>query len=102
MNTTNFPDLMTVKLRYKLPEKNTSQKTEVVVVDKRSPSASNDFNFAAAVAMYAQILRNSEFKEKSTYNDVIELAKKGLGNDDQGYRREFVRLVETTKGLGTF
>ena len=49
--------------------------------------------------MFGQLLRNSDFKGNASYDKVIALAKTGLENDEQGYRREFVRLVETAKGL---
>ena len=57
-------------------------------------NVSPDFNFAMAVAMFGQLLRESDFKANTTYATVLELARKGLINDPNGYRREFVRLVE--------
>lgn len=94
-----LPDLLTVKLRYKQPEGNTSKKIEVQVIDSGQNNVSDDFRFASAVAMYGQLLRNSQYKGDATYDSVIELARSGLGNDPNGYRREFVRLAETTKGM---
>ncbi|MDR3062137.1 MAG: DUF3520 domain-containing protein, partial [Dysgonamonadaceae bacterium] len=94
-----FPDLLTVKLRYKLPDEDKSSKIEISLVDNGGNKVSNDFRFAAAVAMFGQLLRDSDFKGDATYDKVIVLAKEGLNNDDLGYRREFVRLVETVKGL---
>lgn len=94
-----LPDLLTVKLRYKQPDGNTSKKIEVQVIDNGQNNVSDDFRFASAVAMYGQLLRNSQYKGDATYDSVIELARSGLGNDPNGYRREFVRLAETTKGM---
>lgn len=94
-----LPDLLTVKLRYKQPDGNTSKKIEVQVIDSGQNNVSDDFRFASAVAMYGQLLRNSQYKGDATYDSVIELARSGLGNDPNGYRREFVRLAETTKGM---
>lgn len=96
---TNSPELLTVKLRYKQPDGDTSEKIEVPLVDRGSNDVSEDFRFAAAVAMFGQQLRNSDFKGEGSYEKVIKLAKTGLGDDEQGYRREFVRLAETVKGL---
>ncbi|MDR0713213.1 MAG: von Willebrand factor type A domain-containing protein [Bacteroidales bacterium] len=93
------PDLLTVKLRYKLPDENTSRKMEMPVIDKGDNKVSEDFRFASAVAMFGQLLRNSDFKGTATCDKVIALAGENLGNDPKGYRREFLRLVETTKGL---
>lgn len=95
----NSSDLLTVKLRYKHPDENKSSKIEISLIDNGGNNASGDFRFAAAVAMFGQLLRDSDFKGDATYDKVIALAKGGLSNDDLGYRREFVRLVETAKGL---
>lgn len=92
-------ELLTVKLRYKQPDKNISKKIELPVIDKKDDKQSADFKFAAAVAMFGQLLRDSDFKADATYNKVISLAKTALDNDNQGYRREFVRLAETVKGM---
>lgn len=99
IKTNAYPDLLTVKLRYKNPDSDTSKKMEFPVIDNRKNKVSEDFRFAAAVAMYSQILRNSQFKGNATYEEVLKLAKSSLGNDPNGYRREFVRLVETTKNM---
>ena len=64
-----------------------------------SSSACPYFSFASAVAMFGQLLRDSDFKGEATYDKVISLAKQGLDHDDKGYRREFVRLVEAVKGI---
>jgi Ca-activated chloride channel family protein len=95
----NSPELLTVKLRYKLPDEETSRKMEIPVTDNGKNSVSEDFRFAAAVAMFGQVLRHSDFKGTATCDKVIALAGQGLGNDPKGYRREFLRLAETAKGL---
>ncbi len=48
---------------------------------------------------YPQGFRTDPFKGNASYDKVIDLAKQGLNNDDKGYRREFIRLVEAAKGL---
>jgi Ca-activated chloride channel family protein len=93
------PDLLTVKLRYKAPDGDVSRKMEVAVIDDGRGTASDDFSFAASVAMFGQLLRSSDFKGTATYDDVITLARKGLSKDEHGYRREFVRIVESVKGM---
>lgn len=92
-------ELLTVKLRYKAPDGNTSKKIELPFVDNKSNNVSSDFRFASAVAMFGQLLRDSDFKGNASYDKVINLAKQGLNNDERGYRREFIRLVEAAKGL---
>lgn len=94
-----YPDLLTVKLRYKQPNSDQSQKIEVPLIDDKGDNVSNDFRFASAVAMFGQIIKNSQYKGESSYTKAIALAQKGYGEDKQGYRREFVRLMQTAQGL---
>ena len=96
---TGSNELLTVKLRYKAPDKDVSKKLELPFVDNKGNNVSSDFRFASAVAMFGQLLRESDFKGNASYDKVIDLAKQGLNNDDKGYRREFIRLVEAAKGL---
>jgi Ca-activated chloride channel family protein len=93
------PEMLTVKLRYKAPDGDKSTKIERTLTDNGGDRVNADFRFAAAVAMFGQIMRDSEFKGDATFDDVAALASKGLDNDAQGYRREFVRLAESAKGL---
>jgi len=100
-NTTsseNFGDEMaTVKFRYKKPDGDTS--SEMIQVVKNSnesiSSASADFKFASSVAWFGLVLRNSDLIKNKDLKEVEKLALKGKRNDDEGYRAEFVRLVET-------
>lgn len=95
----NSKELLTVKLRYKAPDGNTSKKIEQPLIDDKKEKVSSDFRFASAVAMFGQLLRDSDFKGDATYDKVISLAKTSLDNDEKGYRREFIRLAETAEGL---
>jgi Ca-activated chloride channel family protein len=96
----NNSELLTVKLRYKSPNSNTSNKMEVpVLAGDINKNPSSDFKFIMAVSMFGQLLRESDFKGSSSYNKVIELANNGIGTDSHGYRREFVRLVESVNQL---
>uniref|UniRef100_UPI0033266F32 YfbK domain-containing protein n=1 Tax=Petrimonas sp. TaxID=2023866 RepID=UPI0033266F32 len=93
-------ELLTVKLRYKEPDKDVSRKLEVpVLANRMNLNASQDFNFAMAAVMFGQLLRDSDFTGNAKYSDVINLARKGLGNDPNGYRHEFIRLVEAVEQL---
>lgn len=96
----NSNELMTVKLRYKLPGENNSTKIEIpVLANVSNKTASTDLNFQMAVAMFGQLLRNSDFKGDATYDKVLTLTNDGLDDDKYGYRREFIRLVESVKQL---
>lgn len=97
--TNNSKELLTVKLRYKAPDGNTSKKIEQPLIDDKKEKVSSDFRFASAVAMFGQLLRDSDFKGDATYDKVISLAKTSLDNDEKGYRREFIRLAETARRI---
>ena len=75
-------ELLTVKLRYKAPDKDV-KKMEVPFVDNKGNNVSSDFRFASAVAMFGQLLRDSDFKGAASYDKVIGLAKQGLNNDEK-------------------
>jgi Ca-activated chloride channel family protein len=97
-NANDSPELLFVKLRYKNPDQGNSRLLDLPVLDHAGP-ASQDFQFASAVAAWGMLLRDSEFCEGFTLDQVVNLARKGLGEDTEGYRSEFIRLVETTKTL---
>ncbi len=96
-------EMLTVKLRYKAPMGDVSQLLSVPLRDSNVAieAASEDLRFAAAVAEFAQILRESEYKGTATLDQVIELAAGSLGGDPNGRRAEFLYLVKTAKGLNT-
>jgi Ca-activated chloride channel family protein len=91
-------ELMTVKLRYKAPDSEASQLFAVAVKDGE-PADSADVRFAAAVAAFGMLLRDSEHKGTATFADVLELARQGQGEDAAGYRAEFIQLVESARSL---
>lgn len=93
-------ELLTVKLRYKQPDENKSKKMEIpVLMSEIEKKPSDDFKFAMAVAMFGQVLKASDFKGDGTYEKVIKLANDGIGKDQHGYRKEFVRLAESVNQL---
>jgi Ca-activated chloride channel homolog len=91
----NSEELLTLKLRYKSPDGDTSQLIEHAL---RAPSEgtviSGDFAFSAAVASFGMILRNSEFKGAADIPQVLKLARLGKGEDANGYRADFIGMVE--------
>jgi len=94
-------ELLTVKLRYKAPDGDKSQLIERAVTDPGTSyaRASGDFKFAAAVAAFGMLLRDSEYRGTATCNGVIELASEGRGADESGYRAEFVSLVKRAQAI---
>lgn len=97
----NNNEIMTIKFRYKKPDGLKSKLIEHAVTEKNiSISACSDnFRFAAAVAEFGMLLRKSEFKQQSSFNNAWQLAKNALGKDDEGYRSEFLKLLKNAEGL---
>ena len=94
-------ELLTLKLRYKRPDGETSRLLEFPVRDgdKAYSQASQDFKFAAAVASFGMILRQSPYQGNGTLAAVLELAQEGKGSDPHGYREEFLELVKQAIAL---
>lgn len=91
-------ELMTVKLRYKAPDGDDSRLISVPVKNHTSELSAN-LGFAAAVAEFGMLLRQSEYKGTSTFADASTLARRFRGADADGYRAEFARLVELASAL---
>ena len=91
-------ELLYVKVRYKEPDEEAS-KLLARPVDAQAGSPSADFRFAAAVAGFGMLLRESSHSANYTLDDVIRLADRSKGDDPRGYRGEFVRLAETVRDL---
>jgi Ca-activated chloride channel family protein len=89
-----------VKLRYKKPDGVKSDLiTRAVEWKEGNGKGSVNSRFSAAVALFGMLLRKSEYAGKATYDDVTALAKGAVGNDQRGYRSEFLRLVAIAQAL---
>ena len=95
------PELLTVRLRYKEPDGETSKPFDVPVIDERKPfhSASGDYQFAASVAQFGMLLRDSKYRGDASLEGVFEIASANVGADPSGYRAEFLELVKTARKL---
>jgi Ca-activated chloride channel family protein len=89
-------ELLTVKLRYKAPEGDASRLLEFPLIDRGGAfaGASPDFKFAAAVAGFGMVLRDSPHRGATTLDQVARWAEEGTGPDAGGYRHEFLSLVK--------
>ena len=92
-------DLATIKFRYKKPDGVKSIEMIKVIENKSIPlkSSSDDFKFSAAVAWFGLKLRDSNLVPDKSSDAIKKLAKEGLSNDEDGYKAEFIRLVEIVK-----
>ncbi len=100
-------ELLTVKVRYKLPDEDQSRLLTRHVGDASSSieGASQDMRFAAAVATFGMLLRDSAYGGEADWDLAARLARKALGDDPHGDRAEFLYLVsearELTHGMGS-
>ena len=94
-------ELLTLAMRYKQPNANTSKRIEFTIENKPKPfnDASEDFRFTASVAAYGMLLRRSEHAGNATAEMIEEIAADSMGDDSQGYRAEFIDLVRKAKTL---
>ncbi len=88
-----------VQLRYQRPDDSKSVLLQQAFVD-RGGDGSGDMRFAASVAAFGMLLRESEHAGDFSLGDALELARGSLGDDEEGYRREFVRMVRETRVQG--
>ena len=91
-------ELMTVKVRYKQPDGDRSSLV-TVPVSGRETTSPRHIGFAAAVAEFGMLLRDSPYKGEASWPDVFRLAAQNRGPDSEGYRAEFGRLAEVASAL---
>jgi Ca-activated chloride channel family protein len=101
--TAASPELLTLKLRYKEPEGETSKLMTYTVNDSNAAvmAASDNLRFASAVAELGMLLRDSKHKGDATYDEVRQLAQKSLGRDYEGYRRDFLTMIGAAQNLAS-
>lgn len=92
-----------LRIRYKKPGADKSILLEEPLLISNNKSSldqtSADFRFAASVAGFGQVLKDSNYLNNYSFDQLIALAKSGVGSDEGGYRAEFIRLVKTAKEL---
>ena len=87
-------ELFTVKFRYKKPDAEKS--IEMVHIQSTNMTkASVDMKFASAVSLFGMQLRQSQYFTNARFDKVLELAEAGRGQDKEGYRAEFIRLIKS-------
>lgn len=94
----NSTELLTVKFRYRAPDGDTS-KLITETVKKGARDASENLNWASAVAGFGMLLRDSEFKGNLDYKKVLAIANGAKGTDEHGYRAEFIQLVQLAETM---
>ncbi len=96
-------ELALLRLRYKQPGSDTSQLIEAPVFKKSVKThleqTTDRYRFAAAVAGFGQQLRGGEYLEDFNYDAVLQLARGSRGSDPNGYRGEFIQLVQLAQSV---
>ena len=100
-NGDHADELLTVRLRYKLPDG--QHGTEFTQVVHNSPArfeqVSPNLRFATSVATFGMILRDSDYAPTVTWNEIRTWAQQSIGNDERGYRTEFVNMINQAEKL---
>jgi Ca-activated chloride channel homolog len=99
--TLNANELATIKFRCKEPTSDESRLIERAITNAQvdAENTSSNFRFVSAVAQFGMVLRNSAFKEQSSFGSAYVLAKNALGQDPEGYRTEFLQLIKGAEKL---
>jgi Ca-activated chloride channel family protein len=95
-------EMLNLRVRYKEPDSDTSKRMDVPLVDRGTAfnRATADFRFAASVAQFGMILRDSPYRGTSNMESVLDVAQGSRGADRNGYRAEFITLVQKARNLG--
>lgn len=92
-------ELMNIKFRYKKPDGEKSMLIEHAVDDYQVAKTSDNFRFVSAVAQFGMLLTNSEFKQTASFEKATLLASGAIGDDEEGYRTEFLKLIKKAAKL---
>ena len=90
-----------LQLRYKLPEEENSYLLTTPIENRvaRFSKATQDFQFAAAVAAFGMQLRHSPFNQGMSFPEIRRLATEAVDNNADEHRKEFLELVSRAEGL---
>ncbi|MBT8130790.1 MAG: VWA domain-containing protein [Gammaproteobacteria bacterium] len=98
-NSQSAAELALIRLRYKLPGADHSQLVEHTVRRQQLARMDSEFRFAAAVSAFGQRLRGGQYLNNFDLGRIADLADESLGRDKNGYREEFVTLVNEARTL---
>ncbi len=89
-------ELLTVKLRYKEPTGSESKLLSIGLLDNNNSfeNASENLRFAAAVAGFGMLLRDSNYRGNANFASIRQIASGSRGSDLKNYRSEFLELLE--------
>jgi len=103
LNQNNTNELAYIRMRYKNPDENHSVESKHPIyratVKNNINDMSDNYRFASAVAAFGQLLRKSNHINSMNYDQIYTLASRSLGADINGYRKEFLDLVDAANSL---
>jgi len=96
-------DLLTASVTYVDPATSAPHSLTTIGEDRATPlpRTSTEFRFAAAVAEFGLLLRDSDYKGNASYSSVLDRTLQAAGPDESGYRQEFAKLIRRAKTLAT-
>jgi Ca-activated chloride channel homolog len=94
-------EVMNIKLRYKQPAGDESKLLQFPLTSNAVAieNTSTNFRFAAAIAGFGMLLRDSKYKNDVSFNTIKKLAQNAIGTDIEGYRKELVKLIDKASAL---
>lgn len=94
-------ELLTIKLRYKEPEGDDSKLLSIGLLDNNNSfeNASENLRFAAAVAGFGMILRDSNYRGEANFSSIRQIASSARGSDLKNYRSEFLELIDKARRM---
>lgn len=96
----NADEIMQLRMRYKEPDSDMSTYLDHMLKEEDFlAEMSENMGFSSAVVEFAMLLRRSEFKAESSYDSVLSRAKNNMGDDEWGFKGEFLEIVAKAKGL---
>jgi len=98
-SSNDLDELATVKIRYKEADGDSSKLMSKVITDSNSNIDKKETDFVQTVAGFGMLLRESKYKNELKFSELIELAKDSKGIDREGYRAEFVKMMEQAELL---
>jgi len=98
-SSNDLDELATVKIRYKEADGDSSKLMSKIITDSNSNIDKKETNFVQTVAGFGMLLRESKYKNALKFSELIELAKDSKGIDREGYRAEFVKMMEQAELL---
>jgi len=86
-------ELLTVKVRFKEPDGETSRLLSRVLSNQSTAMTAN-LGFASAVAEFGMLLRESPLRGSASFASLTARARKFVGEDEDGYRAQFIQLAD--------